>query len=519
MLKNKKAIDIILNMKKLKENIFNLILIAILIFLFFICKKQLVFMISCAKRVEDFKFIFPFVNNQITNDTFFTLAMGRDILQNGIQYKEILTWHNLQFSNPRWLYDVFLTIFFGHFGMYGIYIYTIVMSVISLVLVFFVSYKMNKSWKVSLIYTLLAWFACRSCFYARAWQFSFIFIILEYYFLQKLIEEGRLRFSVFIVILGLLIANMHASVFPIYLVMFLPYIAEEILYKLHLKIPKLEIEEVDNFKKLIITFFISCVIGILNPFGLLPYTYMLKNMAGFSKEIIGELAPSTWENNKEFFITLLITLLAIVKGKQKVKIVDIFYILGFAILTKATFRSFYYFVYISGMVISRILYDFFTQNEWNINKYLKWAVTLAGGTLFTIVMLIDCFRAMDVNLIPKEDYPIKLADYILDNVNTEDMRLFNGFNYGSYLEFKGIKTFIDSRSEVFCEEFNPGCTVLKDWYLVYTDAQKYESVFEKYNITHAIAKDSENLSILLEEDENWKLIYSDETWYLFEKVK
>lgn len=390
------------------------------------------------------------------------------------------------------------------------------MSLIILGILFLVSYKMNKNWKLSLFYMLISMYMCRYAFYARAWQWSFIFIILEYYFIQKLLEEGKLKYSIGIVAFGILISNIHASVFPIYLVIFLPYIVEAVLYKFKMKIPKIEIVEHKYFKKFFITFIITCFSGLVNPFGLLPYTYIVKNMSGFSSTFIGELAPTTFENNKLFFIVILAVILFSVNGKQKIKVTDIFYILGFSILTLLAYRSFYYFVFISGMAIIRIINDFFKENNWKMNKILMRLILVESIILFVAVALSDSFRMMKKELVPQDDYPVQLAEYILENIDIENMRLYNGFNYGSYLEFRGIKTFVDSRSEVFCEEFNSGCTVLKDWYAVAYE-EEYNRIFYKYNITHAITSKSESLTTQLEEDENWILIYEDEYWNLYEK--
>ncbi|MBO5397390.1 MAG: hypothetical protein J6A36_00425 [Clostridia bacterium] len=507
-------------MKKIKENGFNLILIALLIVLCFAILKQFNIAIGFAKTMKEVKFAFPFVNKEITNDTFFTIAMGNNILQNGIQKSEILTWHEgLNFSNPRWLYDVFIATLYNHVGIDGIYIYTVIMAIITLGLVFFVSYKMCKNWKLSLAYTLFTWYLCQYSFYARAWQFSFIFIILEYYFIQKIIETGKLRYSVFIVVMTILLVNIHASVFMIYLLMFLPYIVEQLMYIARYKIPKIEIEEVKHFKQLMITLGVTLIVAFINPFGALPYVYIFKNMSGFSTVFIGELSPTTFSNNKLFYTILLVLILLMVNGKQKIKVVDIFYIAGFAVLTMGAYRSFYYFVYISGMCIVRIINDFFKYNDWKINKCLVIANTVLMCLLFIIVMSINFIRTSQNELVPKQYYPVELSDYILENVDASKMKLYNDFNYGSYLEFRGIKTFVDSRSEVFCEEFNPGCTVLKDWYWTSMGKKDYSECFDKYGITHVAIQTSSDLSSKLQEDENWKIIYSDIFWNLYENVK
>ena len=46
-----------------------------------------------------------------------------------------------------------------------------------------------------------------------------------------------------------------------------------------------------------------------------------------------------------------------------------------------------------------------------------------------------------------------------------------------------------------------------------------EWVFDKYGITHVAIQTTSDLSSKLQEDENWKVIYSDIFWNLYENVK
>ena len=98
------------------------------------------------------------------------------------------------------------------------------------------------------------------------------------------------------------------------------------------------------------------------------------------------------------------------------------------------------------------------------------------------------------------------------------MKLFNSFNFGSYLELNGIKAFIDSRSGIFTEEFNPGVTILSDWMEVYYGSVHYNEIFEKYGITHALLLNTEIINIYISEDEDWKIIYQDDIFSIYEKV-
>ena len=118
----------------------------------------------------------------------------------------------------------------------------------------------------------------------------------------------------------------------------------------------------------------------------------------------------------------------------------------------------------------------------------------------------------------EEKYPIAATEYILENVDIQNMRIFNHFNFGSYLEVNGIKAFLDSRSGVFTEEFNPGVTILDEWLDVINGGVHYNELFEKYDITHALLYNTELVQIYIYDDIEWNLIYQDDNFSLYEKV-
>lgn len=97
------------------------------------------------------------------------------------------------------------------------------------------------------------------------------------------------------------------------------------------------------------------------------------------------------------------------------------------------------------------------------------------------------------------------------------MRLFNDFNYGSYLLFKDIPVFIDGRADVYDPKFN-GKT--DDVFLDYMKASSlevwYEEVFRKYDITHIITLTSSKLSTYLQRNSDYRAIYNDSTFIIYE---
>ena len=51
-------------------------------------------------------------------------------------------------------------------------------------------------------------------------------------------------------------------------------------------------------------------------------------------------------------------------------------------------------------------------------------------------------------------YPVQASEWILKNLDVKNIKLFNEYNYGSYLLYKGIPVFIDSRADLYAPEFN-----------------------------------------------------------------
>ena len=114
---------------------------------------------------------------------------------------------------------------------------------------------------------------------------------------------------------------------------------------------------------------------------------------------------------------------------------------------------------------------------------------------------------------------MKATDYIINNIDLSKHTLFNGFNYGSYLEYRGIKAFMDSRSEVYESNYN-NTTILEDFTYLGVSGDKqidYKTFFDKYNITLALinkddtiyeyqtSKDIHNCLSIIYEDDNYVL--------------
>ena len=69
---------------------------------------------------------------------------------------------------------------------------------------------------------------------------------------------------------------------------------------------------------------------------------------------------------------------------------------------------------------------------------------------------------------------------------------------------------------MYTKEFNKNCTVFEDSVKIFNE---YENTFDKYGITHVLLYNRNHLAKLLELNTEYKTLYSDDYFVLYEKVK
>lgn len=518
----------------------------------------------------------------LQNDTFYSIKIGELIKNNGIDMMDHFSWHeNLSYTYPHWLYD-FLTYFiYLMAGFKSIYIVTCILSALLGISVFFVNSKTTKSKPISFIITIGVMYALKPYIAARAQLVTFILFIWELYCIERFIENKKIRYAITLVIISTLIANLHVATWPFFFILFLPYIAEYIIsvvsdiviYKktkklvikhkmkvaqknnnierikeLQIKLNELEeknekikqkrkdtnknsykilLNKNDNVKFLIIVMVICAFTGLLTPTGDTPYTYLYKTMKGNTTENISEHQPLTLINNTEAICTLVILLSILTFTKTKIKLSDLFFAGGLCYLMFSSRRQFSMLVLIGSVVLGRLIVDMITRYSKNglkdVDDVVKNNLVLV---LLTILMGIFSYNSikpvLDDKFVSEKSYPVSACDFILENIDLGTAKFYNEYNYGSYMLFRGIPVFIDSRADLYAPEFsgNKDEDIFSDFINTSSISKYYEDTFEKYNITHVILgkKSKTNLIINKSHDENYKEIYSDDNFVIYERL-
>ena len=177
--------------------------------------------------------IFCFAITPITlqNDTFYTIKIGEYILNNGINMEQDpFSMHEIPYTYPHWLYDVGIYLIYSVGGMAGIYISTVILACILGITVYITNKEITKNELVSFILTLGVMYVLTGFIAARAQLVTFILFALSIYFIEKFLETKKKRYWVALIIIPIIIANVHLAVWPFYFIIFMPYIAEYLIY-------------------------------------------------------------------------------------------------------------------------------------------------------------------------------------------------------------------------------------------------------------------------------------------------
>ena len=168
----------------------------------------------------------------LQNDTYYTIKIGEHIVNTKtVDMQDPFSWHeNMPYTYPHWAYDVIIYLIYNTFGMMGIFISTIVLACILGVLMYFTICKISKNRLVSFFITIGAMYLMKDYIAARAQLVTFILLELTILLIEKFLETKKIRYPVGIVLISIAIANLHCAVWPFFFVIFLPYIAEYLIF-------------------------------------------------------------------------------------------------------------------------------------------------------------------------------------------------------------------------------------------------------------------------------------------------
>ncbi|MCI8654675.1 MAG: hypothetical protein HFJ48_02210 [Clostridia bacterium] len=486
---------------------------------------------------------------RMQNDTYYTIAIGQHIMEKGIEMQDPFSWHkDLPYTYPHWGYDVIIYLIYalgqtvgGIVGAYtAIYVSTCIISVILGISIYKVNKNIAKNEVISFLVTIGTMYILKDFIAARAQSVTFILFILEIYFIEKFLETKKRRHAIGLILIPIVIANIHVAVWYFYFILYLPYIAEYVV-SLILKCQKGESKEKhkviitrnENTKMLILIMLICILTGFLNPLGTTTYTYLVKTMQGTTTQHINEHLPMTLMQHIPILVELIILFGFIIFTKGKLKLKEIFILGGLMALMFYSRRQLTMFALMGGIVLNKFMTRTFkSYHKSSIEELEKDMSSKLAISIVSILIIVWSLSLMvdksGQEYVDKTVYPVQMSDWILENINIEEMRIYNEYNYGSYLLYRGIPVFIDSRADLYAPEFNTKTGKKEDGRDIFTDFIEsssldiwYEIIFEKYDITHIILNKNSRLNLVIKNTNNdkYEVLHEDTNFILYERIK
>jgi hypothetical protein len=519
-------------------------------------------------------FTIGIVPKSFQNDTFFNISIGKYILNNGIDMQEHFSWvDGLTYTYSHWAFDIIVYLIYNIGGFSGIYISVVLFAIIINLTLFALLNKKNKSPIVALFVTMVSSYIIKDAYTARSQIVSFLCFIIEIYCIEQFIDTNKKRYAISLIILSVIIANFHAATWPLYLVLFMPYVACEFLnlisfksiyskcakrlekklsktpensekylkYKKDLEyyqnylntehkplFTKTIRKESYNIKNLIILMIIIAFTGLLTPIHGTPYTYIIHSMFGKSNfesalsiDYISEMQPIIPATNLGICVFSILFIGFLTFMPSKLKSEHGFLVLGLYFMALSSARYVYLLVFLG----SYVLCDIITQN---VNLLIPDDIHLIENfitkkIIMVLLVVLICMPTvssiianLNVNYVNKNMYPVGAVEYIKENLDYKNMKIYNSYNNGSYLMLNDIPVFIDSRLDVYCSEFND-TDVFHDYIYATQGMEYYEDIFSKYDFTHVLLYKNELLNKYIPKDSNYKLLYEDDYFSLYER--
>ena len=523
-------------------------------------------------------FAAAFIPKSLQEDTFYMIKVGEYICQNGMgvvaERIEPFAWHEgMIYTYPHWLLDIIFYLIYNVFQFAGIYVFTVIFGIIIYLLVYITNVKVCKNRIISAIITLATIYLFRGYITARAQIVTYFCCILTILFIERFLENPKRRYMVGLVIVPIILANCHAALFPMYFVLYLPYIAayimsfltrEEILSKLlkfkNKRLTKLEkkgkIEKVEKIKtkiekiqeklettkvenktktrkviiernenvKYLILLCIACIItGFITPLRDIPFTYTIKSLKGNTMNFISEHQAVALTKMPSLIVSFVVLAITLFSTKTKIKLQDLFMVIGMSILAIISYKQFPIFWIGVMCIINKLIFMMIDEKKLEKIKKIETKALSFMGMVYTIMIIIIIFlynykSISKQSYVNTNDYPVVAAEWMKNNIDMDKMYLFNDFNYGSYLLFKDIPVFIDGRADAYDPVFNGmNEDPFLDYMLTSSGQKWYGDTFKKYNITHIITTKDSLLDMLLQRNIVYKNIYNDGSFVIYER--
>ncbi len=506
----------------------------------------------------------------LDSDVWFILNSGKYVTEHGIPNTEPFSMHEgLHFVLEQWLTDIVFWNVFEWFGPMGLLTFTCLTGIC----LFYAYYRLcmlvsNGNRHTSFAVTFLVGvITCHAFITTRPQILSMLFFVAELICLEKYAATNKWKWLLPLPILSAVIVNVHAALWPMLFILLLPYLAANLLGRLKPFTFSKDFSIVPISATGVCSFFA----GFCNPYGWEAMSFVFYSYDSKIHEFIAEIQPATLKTEYMFFF--LTALLIVMYSRKKLPMQYLFLSLGTALMGFWAIRNEFFFLMLGTFPIARGLrewqsvllertpetkagakaitflllniiavYALFAEfpqgtSEMPLLVKLYFSLMILCFFCFLLGCRVDgkifdyrvpilrlkglilpfclilftgfaCWYPEQVKDGYGECYRPTL-DFLLERESPSDIVMWTGFNSGAYVEYRGIKAYVDARPEVFAPSNNhKENNIIKEYFDTIKGELYYKEVFETYGFTHVMVVPADGaVYIMLQHDPKYRMIF------------
>jgi hypothetical protein len=109
-------------------------------------------------------------------------------------------------------------------------------------------------------------------------------------------------------------------------------------------------------------------------------------------------------------------------------------------------------------------------------------------------------------------YPLDALSYV-DAHGLRAQRMYNSYNWGGYLLWRGYRVFIDGRADVYLDAF------MDEYVLAYQLAGNWRRPLDRYQVDYVLVEADIPFAMLLDESADWTQVYRDAQAEIFQRAQ
>lgn len=453
------------------------------------------------------------INHALDNDSWFVLAEGRYILNNGVYYTDVLSMHSgIEVTVQQYGFAVIFWLAYSVLGPAGLYIMMIILNLLICYLLYKICLLLsNENKNLSLLIMMLADCLLIMGFVTtRAQMVSYVILLAVIYVLELYIKTDKTKLLWCLPLLSLIQINLHASVWWFIVLVMITYIVDSFRKtKWHL--------QGYRTKPLALMLPIVFLAGLINPYGIKMISFIFTNYgASAIVGLVSEMKP--FDLKSIFGIFLYIALSGVLvfyiwgNGKR-MRTRYLLMIFGFLALGLNSIKGMSQLILVMFLPLALVYRNARIENVLNPGIGRRAVVFWSGVVSAMMAVVLIAVVPWNISNSPS-DALSRAVDAIDDSVQAsgedkEKMNVYAGYDFGGWLEFRGYKPFIDSRAEVFIgKETDEEDSILDEYNNILYGDIDVDAFLKKYFFHYLLTNTHEKKMYELN-DKRYSLIYED----------